>query len=380
METNNDKKKLCLILNVAPHYRISIFSLMDREFDCDYVFGEMLGDIKQMDTSKLRGKVTKVRNRFFKNGFYWQSGVQKFLKNKYAAYILLGDTRCLSTWLFCLRAKFTGRSKRIYFWTHGWYGKETHIERWLKKFFFQLAGGGIFLYGNYARDLMIKEGFDAKKLYVIHNSLNYEYQMTLRNSSKLSDVYHKYFGNSYPVLLMIGRLNFRKRIEMLIEAVSFLKRNGMLLNIVLIGDGEGRKALESVVIELGIESHVWFYGACYDEQINAELIFNADVCVVPGDIGLTAIHSMMFGTPCITHSDFKHQGPEFEAIKDGYTGAFFESGNIEALAETIKHWFETNQSIREDVRKACFHEIDTNWTPQFQIDIFRSVLNGNGIH
>lgn len=41
-----------------------------------------------------------------------------------------------------------------------------------------------------------------------------------------------------------------------------------------------------------VDKNVWFYGSCYDEQTNAELIYNADMCVAPGNVGLTAIHAM----------------------------------------------------------------------------------------
>ena len=115
--------KLCLIYNSAPHYRKGIFLLLDKEFDCDYLFGESLGDIKQMDTTKLRGRVTKVKNRFFVGAFYWQPGVQRLLTKSYDTYLILGDYHCLSTWLFCMRARLFHRKKRIYFWTHGWYGR-----------------------------------------------------------------------------------------------------------------------------------------------------------------------------------------------------------------------------------------------------------------
>lgn len=71
-----------------------------------------------------------------------------------------------------------------------------------------------------------------------------------------------------------------------------------------------------------VDKNVWFYGSCYDEQTNAELIYNADMCVAPGNVGLTAIHAMTFGCPVITHSDFKWQMPEFEAIHPGKTGDF----------------------------------------------------------
>ncbi len=365
---------LCQVYNNAAHYRASVFLLMDRVFDSDYVFGESMRDIKQMDTSKFRGKVTKVRNQFFGKGFYWQIGVQRFLNKKYDAFIMLGDTRCMSTWLFCIRAKLKGRSDSIYFWTHGWYGKETRMERWLKKKFYGLAEGGIFLYGNYARELMIKEGFDSDKLYVIHNSLAYEHQIEIRQRLQVNDIYYDHFNNNNPNLMFVGRLTKVKKLDMVLKAVALLKQRHNDYNLALIGDGEMRKDLESLANKLGIERNVWFYGACYDEQQLGQLIYNADLCVSPGNVGLTAMHVMVFGTPVLTHNDFPHQMPEFEAIKDGETGTFFENGNVDSLADSIIRWLETNKNRREEVRQACFHEIDTQWTPQFQIEVLKENL------
>lgn len=366
--------KICLIYNSAAHYRESIFQLIDRIFDCDYVFGESLDDIKQMDTSKFRGKVTKLQNRYIKNSFYWQPDVQRFLCNKYDAYIVLGDTHCLSTWLFSIRAKLTGRSKRIYFWTHGWYGKESHMERWLKKRFFNMAGGGIFLYGNYARELMIKEGFDAEKLYVIHNSLAYEKQIEIRKRLRIEGIYQQHFGNDANNLMFVGRLTTVKKLDMVLRAIALLKEKGHDYNLTLIGDGVVKNVLEKLTEELGLQKNVWFYGACYDEQQLGQLIYNADLCVSPGNVGLTAMHVMVFGTPVITHCDFHHQMPEFEAIHEGETGTFFQRDNIASLAKSINCWFGEKADKREAVRQACYHEIDTQWTPQFQIDVLKKNL------
>ena len=55
---------------------------------------------------------------------------------------------------------------------------------------------------------------------------------------------------------------------------------------------------------LNLQDQIWFYGACYDESKLGELIFNADLCVSPGNVGLTAVHSMGYGTPVITHNNF----------------------------------------------------------------------------
>lgn len=119
---------------------------------------------------------------------------------------------------------------------------------------------------------------------------------------------------------------------------------------------------------------MWFYGACYDEKPNAELIYNADLCVAPGNVGLTAMHTMVFGTPVISHNDFKWQMPEFEAIHPNETGDFFEYKNTESLASTISNWFSVHKSDRAEVRRFCYHEIDTQWNPNFQIKVIRKLF------
>lgn len=63
--------------------------------------------------------------------------------------------------------------KKVYFWCHGWYGKESYTEAFIKKIVYKCASG-IFTYGEYAKNLMIKEGFDGAKIHPIHNSLDYE--------------------------------------------------------------------------------------------------------------------------------------------------------------------------------------------------------------
>ena len=367
--------KLLQIYNSAPHYRESIFRLIDSTFDCDYIFGKSMGDIKQMDTSFLRGNVTKVDNKYLPGRFYWQKGVQKYLGRDYDKFIALGDTRCLSTWLFCIRARLFYPKKRVFFWTHGWYGKEGRMERMLKKLFFRLPNGGIFLYGNYAKKLMIQEGFDEGKLFVIHNSLAYERQLEIRQSLSVDSLYGTHFGNNNPNLFFVGRLTKVKHLDLILLAMQKLKQKGKLYNLTLIGGGEQMEALQTMSKKLELEENVWFYGPCYDEQQLGQLIYNADVCVSPGNVGLTAMHVMVFGTPVVTHNDFPWQMPEFEAINDGVTGTFFERDNVDSLAEAIDRWLISNADKREEVRKACFHEIDTQWTPQFQLKVLKKHLS-----
>ena len=365
--------KLCQIYNGASSYRESIYLLLDQSFDTDWFFGSCLGDIKLMDTTKLKGRVYNSKNvSILGNTAYWQKGVIKVLFKPYTHYIIAGDERCLSNWLF-LFLSFLFPKKKIYFWSHGPYGREGFLKRIIQKVYFNLVEG-TFLYGDYARNIMIKRGFNPETLYVVHNSLAYDQQKILRESLKPSNIYVERFGNNNPVIIVIGRLNTRKNLPMLIHAISELKKRGENYNVVFIGEGEQKKALIELADEVGIIHNIWFFGACYDEKTNAELLYNADLCVLPGDIGLTAIHSLMFGVPVISHNAFPFQGPEFEAIIEGKTGSFFEHNNNDSLVDTISKWFKEQQLKREEVRIACYNEIDKRWNPYFQIAVFKKVL------
>lgn len=363
--------KLILIYNTAPRYRESIFRLIDAEFDCRWYFGKTKTDIKEMDLSLLRnacyyktiGNPTRI---------YWKIGILSLLfKKENQSFLILAESRCLTDYLFIGLARLL--KKKVYVWTHGWYGKESRTEALLKKWQF-LHVDGIFVYSNYARGLMIKEGIPSAKIFTIHNSLHYDQQVALRKQLKPSSIFNEHFGDDNPTLIFIGRLTKVKKLDMLVDAVAKLKELGEFYNLVFVGDGAERFSLEKKVDESGLTSSVWFYGACYDEKVNAELLYNADLCVAPGNIGLTAVHALTFGTPCLTHNDFKWQMPEFEAIHDGETGAFFTRDNLDSMINAIRNWFKNKGKERELVRNACYNEIDTQWNPCFQMDVIRNNL------
>lgn len=363
---------LCILYNFAPAYREGIFKEIDSCWKTDWFFGENKTDILGLDLNILSNSTILKTYHLFGN-WYWQKGAIKLCNNrKYSSLLILGEPYCLSTWFLAIKTRLFFHKKRLYFWSHGWYGKESKTVGLVKKLFFKLAHG-IFLYGNYAKNLMINEGFDPRRLYVIHNSLDYKNQVKIRESLRPSDIYENKFRNNYPVIIFIGRLTPVKHLDLLIYAVKQLKETCRPVNLVLVGDGTMYNKLVKLVDKLDLKNLVWFYGACYDEIRNAELIYNADLCVAPGNVGLTAIHSMVFGTPVISHNDFKWQMPEFEAIKPDITGDFFERDNVDSLANTISNWFKTHKN-RDIVRKYCIEEIDSLWTPDFQLDVLKNNL------
>ena len=364
--------KLCILSITASHYRKRIYELLDSAFDCRFIFGVDNTSVKRMDTSVLHDSINN-RNRYVGNtSFYFQENT---LSQTSSWPIIINDLGifCLTGWVLMVLAKFC--KQKVYLWDHGWYGREGFVKKWIKRAYFGLADGA-FIYGNYARKLMLDNGFSGKKLNVIHNSLDYDTQLALRKSMVRNPIYENYFQNTHPVICFIGRLTKVKKLDQLVTALHLLAQQGKCYNLIIIGDGEERGKIESLVSSLHIEKQVWFYGPCYDEDTNASLIYNADLCVSPGNVGLTAMHAMMFGCPVMTHDDFPWQMPEFEAIHSGKTGAFFKRDDVKSLADCILQWFGKYSDRREDIRRMCFKEIDDEWNPHRQIEIINKVNYG----
>ena len=364
------KSRICCILNYPSHYRSRIYQLMEQELDCDFFFGDVdIKTIRKLDYSVFRKKITDLHTRKL-GPFNWISGAWPLIFKNYDKYVLTGYPYCLSDWLILLLACLL--RKKTYLWTHGWYGDETKSRVFFKKLFFGFSSG-LFLYGDYAKDLMIAAGFRQEKLHVIYNSLDYDKQLVVRKKLKPTSVYRDHFGNDDPVLIFTGRLNKSKKIEHLINVHQLLSEE-IQFNVLLLGDGPEIESLKVKVKNFQLEKQYWFYGACYDEGVIGEFYYNAAVCVSPGNVGLTAMHSMMYGCPVITHSSFPKQMPEFEIIQKSITGAFFEYNNVVSLSKTIRFWLKEHSEKDNSLRTECFKMMDEKYNPSYQIEVFKSVL------
>lgn len=362
--------ELSIVYIIAHHYREGIFKLIDETWKCNWIFGHPYYDVHQMDTSQLKNVIYGNRKKIF-GPFFKLTKAYKFISKSTSKNILLfGEPFNLTIWKILINNKLKRKPKKIFLWSHGWYGKEGWIKNLIKKIFFGLADK-TFLYGNYAKRIAIKSGFPENKLAVIHNSLNYNKQIEIRGRLSKTDIYKKHFDNDNPVLIFIGRLTPVKQLDKLIEVISILKKRNKLFNLVIIGEGSKKSFLQEYVKQNNIEDQVWFYGPCFDEEKNANLIFNADLCVSPGNVGLTAMHTMVFGTPVISHNNMTHQMPEAEAIIPGKTGDLYIENDINSLADKIENWFLNEGKDREIIRKNCINEIDLNWNPFFQIEILK---------
>lgn len=368
MKTNTN---CCCIFNTGPHYRLPVYQLMDSAMDVDFYIGDKVETpVKTFDYGALHGFKGILRNHYVHH-FYWQSGAVRQVFKPYKYYIMSGEPYCLSSWVLLLMAKLLG--KKTIAWTHGWYGREGFVKELIKKTFFRLFYR-LMVYSQYSIDLMVKEGFDPRRMYCIANSMDSDKEKALRLQLKPSTVYTDHFHSKAPVVIYCGRIQKVKRLDELLLCVKALKDEGTMVNIVFVGADVDGVGLDKQAASLDIASQVWLYGPCYDDCTLGELFYNATVCVSPGNVGLTAIHALSFGCPVLTHGDFAHQMPEFEAICPGNTGDFFRKDDLEDMRNTIRKWITMDPAQREAARKNAYEEIDRKWNIHYQLEILKKVI------
>lgn len=347
---------------------------MDKELLCDFYFGDVVGSkIKKLDYQNLNGFKKELKNASVLNtSFTWQWRAWRLVFQKYQYFIITGDPYYLSNWIILILGRILG--KHIIPWSHGMKGNTRKKMFWFEYLFFKLSSK-ILLYGNHSRKHMLKLGFDEKKLVCIYNSLDHSKQVQLRKKITETKIYSDYFGNNYPVLLYIGRIQKNKKLEILVHCIDHLNKTGQPCNLVFIGGDLDDNNVMAKANESQFNKQIWFYGPSYDEKVIGELIYNANMCVSPGPVGLTALHALTFGTPVLTNNMFDEQAPEYEVIKENITGDFFNLQDNQDILDKIQKWIKLTEANRPFIRENCYKVIDQRWNPDNQIEILKKLFN-----
>ncbi|MEH6679309.1 MAG: glycosyltransferase [Sediminicola sp.] len=372
--------------NIAPLYRNRLWKTLlgSPHFEYHFCFDKKSNagirsiDFSQPPYSSHPERLHDLHNIWIKQKFLvWQQGVLgRCLSTKMDMVVLLGEFMVVSNWLAALICKVRGI--KVIFRGHGMYGDEKGLKLFLRTTYYKLADYHL-LYERRAKNIMVRHGFDPERLHVFFNSLDYDAHKDLRPglmSLQKADHFPFFTDPHLPTLLFVGRLTKVKQLDMLLRAVEMLNRDTQRVNLLVIGKGEERESLESWAKEHLLSGSHHFYGPCYDETVLSQLISLSDLCVSPGNVGLTAIHSLSFGTPVCTHSNFYKQMPEVEALEDGKTGLFFQQNDLEDLVRKLQGWLTDHTDDRQTVRENCFAIVDTYYNPHYQEKVLKNLSEG----
>lgn len=363
--------QLCCFFNYAPLYRESVYKLIDEQFYCQFYFGREVQEdkksgIKKLDYAIFRHPPIEFRNKTLLRRFGWRTKAAFLAFQKYDTFLITGDFVFSYIPLLFLCKLF---GKRVFAWGHGIKTRKGKMR--LFNDFFYKSLTGFLTYGEGGRKRLIELGYNPEKIHVIYNSLG-----PRRHSvpQLKSDVFTRHFGDDKPILIFIGRLTPQKRLDWLIKAHADLNRNGQECNLVIVGSGVEMAGLRQCAAKQGYENKVWFYGECYDDNVTRELLYNADLCVSPGNVGLTALNSMEYGTPVLSHSDFETQMPEYETIVEGKTGTLYRKGDYADFYRKISDWLSNTNRDRGQIRQNCYEMINGKWNSDHQLEILNGIL------
>lgn len=135
-----------------------------------------------------------------------------------------------------------------------------------------------------------------------------------------------------PVVLFVGRLNYYKGVEYLIDAMVDVPAT-----LLVVGDGERRGALEARVNELSLNDKVTFLGKVSEETLQ-RCYATADIFALPSTepseaFGIVQLEAMAHGIP-VVNTDLKTGVPWVS--KDQLTGLTVETEDSKALEAALE--------------------------------------------
>lgn len=141
-------------------------------------------------------------------------------------------------------------------------------------------------------------------------------------------------------VLSVGRLVEKKGFDVLLRALSLLRDRGVTFRATIVGDGEERSAIESLVRELSLNDRVVLAGALDQEAVRAEMA-RATIFCQPCRVGedgnqdalpTSLLESIASGLPCISTP----VGGVPEILDEGRVGVIVPENDPGATANAIE--------------------------------------------
>ncbi len=279
--------KLAVQQRVLPNYRAPFFDLLASTCDGGMsLFTGLPRDIEGITTAKqlqIANYKLGQNIHFFNGQFYlcYQQGLMDWLKEwNPDALIVEANPRYLSTssavkWMH-------QHNKPVIGWGLG--SPPISGFRKQRRHSFISQFDVLLTYSQRGADEYAALGFPREKIFVAYNSVAMPPTSALDRRTPTTD---------RVTILFVGRLQARKRLDLLLRACAEIKQD---IRLVMVGDGPERATLEALAKE--IYSSAEFIGAKHGAELKPYFA-EADLFVLPGTGGLAVQEAMSYGLPVI---------------------------------------------------------------------------------
>ena len=284
--------------------------------------------------------------------FIFNLGIIKLIFFRFDKYILLSNLYYPFTiFLFFIIPK----RKRIL------WGCATEKKNFSQMFRLKMMklSKSLIAYNEIERDKLLNYSIDLNKIFIANNTIH------VPNASLCVDI-------KKTSLIYVGRLQERKKIDLLLKAFS--KLNSSIrdsIKIEIIGDGDIKQNLVKLSECLNIDKSVIFHGPITDHVKLKKIFARSYAYVSPDAIGLGLQHSFAYGVPVITSKD-GYKGAEFHHLDDG-KNCILWSENEKSLENAIEQIMVKN--IHNKMSVICYNYYNENLSIKNMVDNFKKSID-----
>jgi glycosyltransferase involved in cell wall biosynthesis len=325
-------RKVLLVSTRVMHYRVSVYNYFHRRFrESGFEFSVLADCLQEQNQTLPEFDLRELPFNFFQ----YKQAIEETSPDVVILFLWM---RNATTWPLIHWLKLRGTP--FAWWTKGgnWDAKNSRLRYEVSNYIHGISNA-LILYSSHCMEL-VKPCFHAKS-FIANNTLNFE-DFPLVHESK--EEIKKEFGIPFhKVVLFIGRMGVgkgRKRVDHLIDMFRGLDRSD--IGLVLVGSGLSEE------LNARMNTHNTLYlGEVHDARNLAisKLCKMADICAIPGHVGLGLNQALYWGLPVVTEEC--DQPPEISYLRHGQNGFIVPRDDLQALQDRILYLLD-NDAVRAE--------------------------------
>jgi len=320
MQACNRNRRVLLVSNQVMHYRVAVYNYFYRRFkESGYDFQVIADRLQKQNQNALEFGFREIPFNFFR----YTRAIGAAQPDAVILFLLLKNLIVwpLAHWLKIKRIPFA-------IWTKGgnWDRKGSRTRYHLFNYLHGLSDALIL----YSKDCagLIKPQFRSKS-FVANNTLNFNNFPAVEATNE--EIKREFSIPFRKVVLFVGRMGVgkgRKRVDHLADIFSTIDRPDV--GLVIVGAG----LPEEVRSRLNPKNTLYL-GEVHDSRDLgiAKLFKMADVCAIPGHVGLSLNQAFYWGLPVVTEEG--DHPPEVAYLKPGRNGFMVPANDLNAFKEKI---------------------------------------------
>jgi len=331
--------RIGVMQRVLPSYRVPLFDALANEFGGNV--GVFAGEPRKNEALAGRvlptiAKMWKGKNHHFFNGplyLCWQSGLLDWLSDWQPHVLIMeANPRYLNSpaamqWMREKNGKLIG-------WGLGSpisQGGLSILRMSIRKRFIQKFDA-LITYSAQGASEYEALGFPGNRIFTAPNAVAPRPVLPMPERPPA-------FRGSKPVVVFVGRLQKRKKVDTLIRACASVPPDAQPL-LWIIGDGPQRTVLENLANEIYPPTR--FYGAQHGAQLSKHLR-SADLFVMPGTGGLAVQEAMSYGLPVVVGVA---DGTQADLVRNE-NGWLLADDSIQTLTNTLASALSDINALRK---------------------------------